>query len=127
MSQQTLSGRGLLGFEPIRRGLRGLGVILQLQAEKQLWSLFGVLAAQQRIPARILESRSHLHVAQNSVHFTFPAGRQAYLLGLVHRAKVQDDVADAFLLFGGRIDGKALKLDGSSLQPGRDFQSTHQS
>lgn len=122
MSQPTLSGRGLLGFEPIRRGLRGFGVILQLQAEKKLWSLFGVFAAQQRIPARILETRSHLHAAQNSLYFIFSAGRQGYLLGLVHRSKVQDDVADAFLLFGGRIDGKALKLDGSSLQSGRDFQ-----
>ena len=52
--QLTLSGRGLLGFEPIRRGFGGLGVALQRHAEQEGWFQFGVFTAQQGIPARLL-------------------------------------------------------------------------
>lgn len=56
MNQLTLSWWGLPGFEPIRRGFRGPGVILQPRAEEEGWSLFGVFTAQQRIPARLLKT-----------------------------------------------------------------------
>ena len=56
MNQLTLSWWGLPGFEPIRRGFRGLGVVLQPHAEEEGWSLFGVFTAQQRIPARLLKT-----------------------------------------------------------------------
>lgn len=64
MNQRTLSGRSLLGFEPIRRGFGGLGVVLQHRAEEEGWPLFGVFTAQQRIPARLLQTKSNLYITQ---------------------------------------------------------------
>lgn len=66
MKQLTVSGRGLLGFEPIRRGFGGLGVVLQHHAEEEGWSLFGVFTAQQWIPARLLTHRKHLYITHNN-------------------------------------------------------------
>lgn len=65
MNQRTLSGRSPLGFEPIRRGFGGLGVVLQHHAEEEGWPLFGVFTAQQRIPVRLLKTKSNLYIIQN--------------------------------------------------------------
>lgn len=57
MEQQTLSWWCLPCFEPIRRWLWGLTIILQHHAEEKSWSHLGVFTAQQWTPTRILEVR----------------------------------------------------------------------
>ncbi len=133
MNQLTLSGRGLLGFEPIRRGFGGFGVVLQQHAEEEGRPLFGVFTAQQRIPARLLthtQETNHSQQDKNYLYWSQRAeagcqwsaptdGEEVYLLDLLHRSEVQDDVADTLSLLTHRVDGKTLKLDGSSLQSER--------
>lgn len=123
LGELTLSGRGLLGFEPIRWRFRGLVVILQQHAEQEGRFLFGVFTAEQWIPARLLTHTTDINQNISPAHRIFyqrtfeqTHREDVHLFDLLNWSKVKDNVADAFFFLADRVNSKTLKLDGSSLQ-----------
>lgn len=90
MNQLTLSWWGLSGFEPIGRGFRGFGVILQPHAQEECWSLFGVFTAQQRIPSRLLKTKIIFKSFKQDKNYVFTGYRDQKLDFSNYKANLND-------------------------------------